>query len=109
MRTLIDFGVDELYGHVSKLGDRLARVKELINWEKFRPILVGLYKNHTEKGGRPNLDELVMLRALVLQDWYGLSDQNLNSSWQIESLSSILWESLSQFQTSQLCGDSGKD
>jgi hypothetical protein len=34
MCTLIDFGVDELYGHVSKLGDRLARVKELINWEK---------------------------------------------------------------------------
>jgi IS5 family transposase len=77
MCTLIDFGVDELYGHVSKLGDRLARVKELINWEKFRPILAGLYKNRTEKGGRPNIDEITMLRALVLQDWYGLSDPEL--------------------------------
>jgi IS5 family transposase len=77
MYTLIDFGVDELYRHVSKLGKGLARVKELVDWEKFRPILAGLYKNRTEKGGRPNLDELVMLRALVLQNWYGLSDPEL--------------------------------
>jgi IS5 family transposase len=77
MYTLINFGVDELYRHVSKLGDRLAHVKELVDWEKYRPILAGLYKNRTEKEGRPNLDELAMLRALILQNWYGLSDPEL--------------------------------
>ena len=77
MYLLIDFGADELYRHVSKSGDRLARVKERVNWEKFRPVLAGLYKNRTEKGSRPNLDELVMLRVLVLQHWYGLSDPEL--------------------------------
>jgi IS5 family transposase len=77
MYTLINFGVDELYRHVSKLGDRLAHVKELVDWEKYRPILAGLYKNRTEKGGRPNIDELAMPRALILQNWYGLSDPEL--------------------------------
>lgn len=36
-----------------------------------------MYDNHTEKGGRPNIDEITMLRALVLQSWYNLPDQEL--------------------------------
>ena len=33
--------------------------------------------NRTEKGGRPNIDEITMLRVLVLQNWYNLSDQEM--------------------------------
>ena len=54
---------------------RLNHVKEIIDWEKFRPILSNLYNNRTEKGGRPNIDEITMLRVLVLQNWYNSSDQ----------------------------------
>jgi Transposase domain (DUF772). len=43
----------------------------------FRPILSNLYDNRTEKGGRPNVDEVVMLKVLVLQNWYNLSDPEM--------------------------------
>jgi IS5 family transposase len=36
-----------------------------------------MYRNHTERGGRPNKDEVLMLKLLVLQQWYGLSDPEL--------------------------------
>src|SRR5512139_1518775 len=33
-----------------------------------------MYDNKTEKGGRPNCDVIVMFKILILQQWYGLSD-----------------------------------
>ncbi len=33
-----------------------------------------MYDNCTERGGGPNNDEVVMVKMLVLQSWYGLSD-----------------------------------
>ena len=33
-----------------------------------------MYKNKTEKGGWPNFDVIVMFKILILQQWYGLSD-----------------------------------
>lgn len=65
------------YKKVQKLGDRLARVDALIDWEAFRPIVAGLYRNDGPQGGRPNLDEVLMVKLLVLQNWYGLSDPEL--------------------------------
>ena len=65
------------YKEVEKLGDKLARIEPLIDWEAFRPIIRGLYDNKTPKGGRPNIDEVVMVKLLVLQQWYGLSDPEL--------------------------------
>ena len=52
-------------------------MEPLIDWEAFRPTIAGLYDNKTEKGGRPNVDEEVMVKLLVLQEWYGLSDPEL--------------------------------
>ena len=66
-----------LYKRFEKLGDRLARVERLIDWEAFRPIVAGLYRNDGPQGGRPNVDEVVMVKLLVLQQWYGLSDPEL--------------------------------
>jgi IS5 family transposase len=67
----------QAYKDVEKLGDRLAEVEPLIDWEAFRPIIAGLYDNDGPQGGRPNIDEVVMVKMLVLQGWYGLSDQEL--------------------------------
>ena len=67
----------DLYKAIEKLGDRLAEVEPLINWETFRPIVVGLYTNDGPQGGRPNVDPVVMVKMLVLQAWYGLSDPEL--------------------------------
>ena len=65
------------YGKVERLGDRLARVDGFIDWEALRPIVAGLYDNKGPQGGRPNVDEVVMVKLLVLQSWYGLSDPEL--------------------------------
>ncbi|GAF68444.1 unnamed protein product, partial [marine sediment metagenome] len=65
------------YKEVEKLGDKLARIEPLTDWEAFRPIIQPLYDNKTPKGGRPNIDEMVMVKMLVLQQWYGLSDPEL--------------------------------
>ena len=59
------------------LGDRLAEAEPLIDWETFKPIVVGLYTNDGPQGGRPNIDPVVMVKLLVLQQWYALSDPEL--------------------------------
>jgi IS5 family transposase len=53
---------------------KLCRISELIDWVPFRPILEKMYTNKTEKGGRPNCDVILMFKILILQQWYGLSD-----------------------------------
>ena len=75
--TFFDFDSNERYKYISKLGDRLNRVKEMIDWKSFRSILSNLYNNHTDRGGRSNIDEIIMLKVLVLQNWYNLSDQEM--------------------------------
>jgi IS5 family transposase len=37
-------------------------------------IARNLYKNKSEKGGRPNCDVIIMFKILILQQWFGLSD-----------------------------------
>ncbi|MCJ7742867.1 MAG: IS5 family transposase [Methanoregula sp.] len=36
-----------------------------------------MYKNKTSRGGRPNIDTVIMVKMLALQHWYGLSDPEL--------------------------------
>ena len=59
------------------MGDPLAEANTLLDWEKIRSIEDGLYDNKTENGGHPNIDFVLMVKILVLQHWYGLSDQGM--------------------------------
>jgi len=54
MRTLVDFGLNEAYERVKKLGDRLNEIGLMTDWTAFRPILGGMYANKSERSGRPN-------------------------------------------------------
>jgi IS5 family transposase len=65
------------YQNVKKNGDRLADVEPLIDWNRFTPIIQPMYSNHGPSGGRPNNDPVMMVKMLVLQAWYGLSDPEL--------------------------------
>jgi len=65
------------YRNIQKLGDRLAEAEKHIDWERFRPITRDLYDNQGPHGGRPNHDPVMMVKLLVLQAWYGLSDPEL--------------------------------
>ena len=53
---------------------RLAHISELIYWAPIRLALDEMYDNKSEKGGRPNCDVILMFKILVLQQWYGLND-----------------------------------
>lgn len=53
---------------------RLLQISDLIEWAPFRRILEEMYDNKSERGGRPNCDVIVMFKILILQQWYGLSD-----------------------------------
>jgi len=77
MSTFRTYLLKKAYENVKKHGDRLAQVDSLIDWEAFRPIIQPLYHNKTPRGGRPNVDPVMMMKLLVLQQWYGLSDPEL--------------------------------
>jgi len=75
--TLLDFTLNQEYLRVKKLGDKLAQINELLDWGAFQILIEDLYTNKTDRGGRPNIDEVVMIKMLFLQEWYGLSDPEL--------------------------------
>ncbi len=47
--------------------NRPLQISDLIDWAPIRKHLEGMYKNKTEKGGRPKCDVIVMFRILILQ------------------------------------------
>ncbi|MEM3845614.1 MAG: transposase [Candidatus Parvarchaeota archaeon] len=59
--------------------NKLEEIDKIIDWESLRPVLKDLYNNDTEKGGRPNIDEIVMIKSLFLQAIYNISDEALES------------------------------
>jgi IS5 family transposase len=77
MNSFDTYLLRRIYKKIAKLGDKLAEADAQIDWTSFRPIIQGLYTNDTPRGGRPNADEVVMIKLLVLQQWYGLSDEEL--------------------------------
>ena len=60
--------------HAKQEKSRLSKITNLIDWTPFRQILEEMYDNKSEKGGRPNCDVILMFKILILQQWYGLSD-----------------------------------
>ena len=68
------------YLKLQGLGDRLEHIKRQIDWEPFRPIVASVFRDNLETGGRPHTDELLVVRCMLLQSFYGLSDQELEYS-----------------------------
>jgi IS5 family transposase len=77
MDSFTSYILRQAYEKVKGKGDRLAKIKSAVNWERFRPIVKAMYTNDTPRGGRPNVDEVLMVKLLVLQQWFGLSDPEL--------------------------------
>jgi transposase, IS5 family len=60
---------------LSKIGDPLEKLNEVIDWEMFRPILTRtLSKEAKGPGGRPPFDYVMMFKILILQRLYHISD-----------------------------------
>ena len=63
-----------MYYEVKIFGDPLTGISDCIGLERIRPIMSDLYGNDIEKDGRPNYDTVLMVKILLLQQWYNLSD-----------------------------------
>ena len=75
--NLYHTGLSELYKEIEDLGDPLTGISDRIDFEKIRTILADLFTNDTEKGGIPNYDPVLMVKILLLQQWYNLSDAQI--------------------------------
>jgi len=62
-----------------KLGanETLERIGKLMKWYRFEKLLGRL---HAAETGRPSYPPLVMFKALLLAQWYGLSDMGLEEA-----------------------------
>jgi IS5 family transposase len=71
------YGADIQLDRISKLGDPLEKLNAAIDWEIFRaPIRKRVRQADYSKGGRPPLDEIMMFKITLLQDWNNISDDN---------------------------------
>jgi len=77
MSTFGNFFLHQEYASIAARGDPLNEIEGLIDWELFRPRLSTLYQSDTDQGGRPHTDVIVLMKLLMLQQWYGLSDYEL--------------------------------
>src|SRR5271156_4298478 len=66
--------------HLEKLtvaGDPLVKLNSVIDWEIFRPLFKDFRNKSKHPQGRPPYDEILMLRIVVLQQLYSLSDDQM--------------------------------
>lgn len=75
-RTPGFFDLDGRLAELSAKGDRLERVKALVDFERFRPALeAAVPRADRSKGGRPAFDHVLMFKVLILQAMHALSDE----------------------------------
>lgn len=58
----------------------ILKLKAVIDWEAFRSLIeevCGYSQKDAKKGGRPPFDPILMLKILILQKYYGLSDEKV--------------------------------
>jgi len=76
-KQIIFYGADRQLDRLSKLGDPLEKINEVIDWETFRySIRKRVRKENYPKGGRPPMDEIMMFKITLLQDWNNISDDS---------------------------------
>lgn len=72
------FDQDIRLSKLSELGDPLEKLSLGIDFELFRDLLVSkLSVEPKGKGGRPPYDYVLMFKILILQQYYGLSDDQV--------------------------------
>ena len=72
-----DYFLKEEYSKIAMLGNKLGEIRDIIDWEQFRPIISDMYHDNKESGGRPHTDEILMIKMHILAGWHGLSDYEL--------------------------------
>lgn len=65
--------VSETLGH----NQRLERIDDAVDWDRLGRVVAGV---HAAPRGRPSYPPLLMVKALLLQQWYRLSDPQLEEA-----------------------------
>lgn len=70
---------DVFLGHTDKKWEKhwLKKVSDKVNWKKFGYRFEKLYR---KDNGRPGWDPMILFRCLLLAQWYGLSDRDLEEA-----------------------------
>ena len=73
------FEKEETLANLSSQGNPLEKLEQVVDFEMFRPLLEEALKNTHRKNnaGRKPLDPIFVCKALFLQRFYGLSDEQL--------------------------------
>ena len=60
---------------LSEMGDQLEKMRDAIDWERFREGVEAPFIKETKgAGGRPPFDKVMMFKIIMLQEWYNISD-----------------------------------
>lgn len=68
---LFDKALEEKY-RINDITDPLALIKYAIDWDAFPPLMKDLYHNATDKGGRPNIPVITMIKILFFQSTFNM-------------------------------------
>ena len=75
MKTMNIFAEENRLVKLSKLGDQLEKLNQVIDWMIFEPLLKSVFaKSRKGTGGRPPYNYVMMFKILVLQRIYNISD-----------------------------------
>jgi len=68
---------DELVARRGGQNEQLGKIERLVQWKPLERMLKGIY---AAAEGRPSYPPLTMFKALLLQQWYSLSDPQLEEA-----------------------------
>lgn len=68
------FEIDDCYSRLDKAGDPLLKLDSMIDWDELDKFLDPIRYETGSKGGRPGIEPLVVVKLLLLQSLYNLSD-----------------------------------
>ena len=75
MKQINFFAEDNRLDRLSKMGDPLEKVAGAVDFEIFRPTLdTAIPREKGDKGGRPPMDNMLMFKIMLLQEWYHIAD-----------------------------------
>ena len=75
MKQINFFAEDNRLDRLSKMGDPLEKVAGAVDFQIFRPTLdTAIPREKGDKGGRPPMDNMLMFKIMLLQEWYHIAD-----------------------------------
>ena len=80
IKILTDFALKENYKRLQSIENKLAEIDSLIDWKPFHIIFESIYFKRRALH-RPKANVIVMFKMLVLQQWNGLSDFEIEKQY----------------------------